>query len=581
MEHKMLSLNDRLLTMLVEKELLSTQQWEEIRDILKQQGGRLLKILVSKHFVEEKKLMATLGEHLGIPSIDLSKLKIDPEVVEIIPQNVCEFYGLMPVAKIGNALSIAMADPTNVFAIDDIKLMTGMDIVPAIATETDILEVLKNYYSSRSGMTEVLGDVDDVQMAEQKIEEMDFDKLALEVDEAPVIKIVNLLLKEAIEQKASDIHVEPFEKQMSIRYRIDGILNTRVSPPKALHNAILSRLKIMSKLDIAEKRIPQDGRFRIRIKGHEIDFRVSTLPCVHGEKIVLRILDKANLNLDLVKLGFDQDSLKIFQEALTRSYGMILVTGPTGSGKTTTLYSALSCLNSSEDNIVTVEDPVEYQLQGINQVQCNTDIGLTFATTLRSILRQDPDIVMVGEIRDHETADIAIKAALTGHLVLSTMHTNDAPSAITRMDDMGTEPFLIASSVLCIAAQRLGRKICTKCKEPITMEREALKYSQMPAKYYEDPNFVVYKGKGCRSCNKTGYSGRISVFEVFMITDNIRKLIVQRQSTDVIKRAAIEAGMLTLRMASLRKVIDGVMTLEEALAISSPDELEEIHVPDY
>ncbi len=577
----MLSLNDRLLAMLVQKELLSAQQIEEIYGILKQQGGHLIKILVSKQFVEEKKLMSALGEHLGIPPIDLSKLKIDSEVVELIPRNVCEFYGLIPVAKIGNALSIAMVDPTNVFAIDDIKLMTGMDIVPTIASETDITEVLKNYYSSRSGMTEMLGDVDEIQMTEEKIEELDLDKLAKEGDEAPVIKIVNLLLKEAIEQKASDIHVEPFEKQMIIRYRVDGTLNVRISPPKALHNAILSRLKIMSKLDIAEKRLPQDGRFRIKIRGSEIDFRVSTLPCIHGEKIVLRILDRSNLNLDLTKLGFEQNSLNVFQEALSRSYGMLLVTGPTGSGKTTTLYSALSSLNRPEDNVVTVEDPVEYQLNGINQVQCNADIGLTFAHTLRSILRQDPDIVMVGEIRDHETADIAVKAALTGHLVLSTLHTNDAPSSIARMDDMGIEPFLIASSVICIAAQRLGRKICVKCKEPIQIEKEALKYSQLPAKYYEDPNFVLYKGKGCRACGKTGYSGRISVVEVFMITDDIRKLIVQRKSSDVLKKAAIECGMLTLRMAALRKAIDGVITLEEALAISSPDELDGIQMPDY
>ena len=457
---------DKLVAILLEKGLIDESQVKDTLEIQKKDGGRLSKILVKNGFIEEKKMMGALGEHLGIPPIDLGKLKLDPEVVEVIPQNICEFYNLIPVAKIGNALSVAMADPLNVFAIDDIKLTTGMDIVPTIATETDIQETLKNYYTAKSGMTELIDDVDDVEVADERLEEMDLDQLAQEGEEAPVIKIVNLILKEAIEFSASDIHIEPMEKSLQIRYRVDGVLSSRISPPKAYQNAIISRLKIMAKLDIAERRLPQDGRFRIKIKGKNIDFRFSTLPTIHGEKIVMRILDKSNLTLDLTKLGFEKESLEIFQEALTRSYGMILVTGPTGSGKTTTLYSGLSALNNPKDNIITVEDPVEYQLSGINQVQCQADIGLTFASALRSILRQDPDIVMIGEIRDLETADIAVKAALTGHLVLSTLHTNDAPSAIARMDDMGIEPFLISSSVIAVQAQRLSRKICPKCKEP-------------------------------------------------------------------------------------------------------------------
>jgi len=577
----MASVKEKLGTILLGKGLITESQLNEALEIQKAEGGKLAKILVSKGFVEERKLMGTLGEHLGIPPIDLNKVKLEPEVVELIPRNVCDFYHVIPIAKIGNALSVAMADPLNLFATDDIKLMTGMEIVPVISTETDIKEILSNYYSGKSGMTEVLGDAEDVELAEEEKEEMDLDQLSSDGEESTIIKAVNVILKEAIEAKASDIHVEPFEKRVSIRYRIDGVLHERVSPPKALQNALISRLKIMSKLDIAERRLPQDGRFRIKMKGKDIDFRFSTLPCLFGEKVVMRILDKSNLNLDLTKLGFEQKSLDIFQEGLTRSFGMILVTGPTGSGKTTTLYSALSSLNRPSENIVTVEDPVEYQLAGINQVQCHSEIGLTFASALRSILRQDPDIVMVGEIRDHETADIAVKAALTGHLVLSTLHTNDAPGAIARMDDMGIEPFLISSSVICVAAQRLARKICPKCKEEIKIDVDSLKTAQLPEKYWGDSKFKLYQGKGCRSCSKTGHSGRISVVEVFMVNDEIRKLVVERKSADVIKRMAIEHGMLTLRMASLKKVTRGEITLAEALRISSPDELGGIKVPEY
>lgn len=574
-------LKDRLGSILVQRGIISLEQLDMVLTKQKDTGQKLATILIQESLVEEKKLIAILGEQLGIPPVDLTKLKLDPEVVELIPQGLAEFYSAIPISKIGNAITVAMSDPTNVLAVDDIKLQTGMDIIPALASETEISEILKNYYAQRSGMTEVLDDVDDMQVAESKQEEMDLDQLGAEGGEAPVIKIVNLILKEAINSRASDIHIEPFEKTISLRYRIDGVLHDRTAPPKALQNALVSRLKIMSKLDIAERRLPQDGRFRIKMKGKDIDFRFSTLPCVHGEKVVMRILDKSALNLDLSKLGFDPKGLEYFRDALKRTYGMILVTGPTGSGKTTTLYSSLSVLNEPDVNIVTVEDPVEYQLGGINQVQCQSEIGLTFAAALRSILRQDPDIVMIGEIRDLETAEIAVKAALTGHLVLSTLHTNDAPSAVARLDDMGIEPFLISSSVIAICAQRLGRKICEKCKEPVKTEKEILEQAQIPKKYIDDPNFVLYEGKGCRSCAETGYSGRTSIVEVFAVTDDMRRLIVERKSADVIKRKAIASGMLTLRMVALKKAIDGVMTLKEAVRVTSPDDLVDVVVPDY
>ena len=571
------SLKERLTDILLEGNLLTQEDLQKATEIQKKEGGRLSKILVKHQFVEERKLMAAIGEHLGIPPLDLTKVKLEPEIVELIPQNVAEFYQLIPIARIGNALSVAMADPLNIFAIDDLKLMTGLDIVPIIGTETDIMEAITSYYSGKSDMSDILQDVEepDVELKKDEAEEISLDKLKGESDEAPVIKIVNYILVKAIEEKSSDIHIEPFEKSLNVRYRIDGVLYKKDSPPKSLQNAVISRLKIMSKLDIAERRLPQDGRFKIKVKGKDIDFRVSSLPCVFGEKVVLRILDKSTAVMDIENLGFHEQALIDIKEALKRPFGMILVTGPTGSGKTTTLYSCLTRLNQPDVNIITVEDPVEYQLKGINQVHVKAEIGLTFAAGLRSILRQDPDIVMIGEIRDLETADISVKAALTGHLVLSTLHTDDAAGAIARLDDMGIEPFLISSSILCVAAQRLARKICPKCREELKISKEALIEAQMPKKYV-DEGAKVYHGKGCRSCNKIGYSGRLSLLEVFLINDHIRKMIVARNTASEIKKMAVSLGMTTLRQVALLRVREGVISLEEALRVTTPDEPDEV-----
>lgn len=572
------SLKDRLTDILIQGNLLTEEDLKKAVDIQKQEGGRLQKILVKHKFVEEKKLIAAIGEHLGIPPLDLSKVKLEPEIVELIPRNVAEFYQIIPVARIGNALSVAMADPLNIFAIDDLKLMTGLDIVPIIGTETDISESLTNYYAKKNDMSSLLKDMEDtdIELKKDDVEEISMEQLKGESDEAPVIKLANYLLVKAIEEKASDIHIEPFEKIVKVRYRIDGVLYEKDAPPKSMQNALLSRYKIMSKLDIAERRLPQDGRFKIKIKGKDVDFRVSSLPCVFGEKIVMRILDKSQAVMDIDNLGFHEQALQNIKEALGRPFGMILVTGPTGSGKTTTLYSCLTRLNEPDVNIITCEDPVEYQLKGINQVHVRSDIGLSFGAALRSILRQDPDIVMIGEIRDLETADIATKAALTGHLVLSTLHTNDAAGAIARLDDMGIEPFLISSSVLCVAAQRLARKICPKCKEELPLSKEALLEAQMPKKYV-DQGIKIYHGKGCRACNNIGYSGRMSLLEVFLINDTLRKMIVARSTASEIKKVAVNSiGMSTLRQVALLRVREGKISLEEALRVTTPDESDEI-----
>ncbi len=573
------SLKDRLAEILLQGGLISEEDLNKAIEIQKKEGGRLQKILVKHNFVDEKKLIAAIGEHLGIPPLDLAKVKLDPEIVELIPRNVAEFYQLIPIAKIGNALSVAMSDPLNIFAIDDLKLMTGLDIVPIIGSESDIMEAIKTYYSKKDEMSTLLKDIDtsDLELGkdETEVQDINLDQIKSESDEAPVIKLANYILSKAIEEKASDIHIEPFEKSVKIRFRIDGVLYEKDSPPKSMQNALISRFKIMAKLDIAERRLPQDGRFKIKMKGKNIDFRVSTLPCVFGEKVVMRVLDKSRAVMNIDSLGFHEKALMDMKEALSRPFGMILVTGPTGSGKTTTLYSCLMRLNKPDVNIITVEDPVEYQLKGINQVHVRSDIGLTFAAALRSILRQDPDIVMIGEIRDLETADIATKAALTGHLVLSTLHTNDAAGAIARLDDMGIEPFLISSSVLCVAAQRLARKICPKCKEEIKISKEALLDAQMPLKYVEE-GIKLYKGRGCRACNNIGYSGRISLLEVFLINDEIRKMIVARNTASEIKKVAIKMGMKTLRQVALMRAREGIISLEEALRVTTPDEPDEI-----
>jgi type IV pilus assembly protein PilB len=486
---------------------------------------------------------------------------------------MCRAYKLAPVCRLGNKLFVAMADPLNVLALDDLRQRTKLEIVTMITTERSVTETLSGVGSGSTTMDQVLKDAaaqeaaTGVEEVKQKREEIDLDRLAVESEDAPVVKIVNLILVQALKEKASDIHIEPFEKQLKLRYRVDGNLVEASSPPKALQLPIASRIKILAGLDIAERRLPQDGRFRIRVSGKEVDLRISILPTVHGEKIVIRLLDKGALSGSIDTLGMDDYTVGIFKKAVDAPHGMILVTGPTGSGKTTTLYSVLQELNSPEYNIVTVEDPIEYQLQGVNQVAVKSDIGLSFADALRSILRQDPDIVMIGEIRDNETADIAVKAALTGHQVLSTLHTNDAAGAIARLDDMGIEPFLISSSVLLTCAQRLVRRICPNCKEDFQPEAEL--FEKLDIEY--DGNTSFFHGAGCDRCKKRGYLGRAAIIEVLPVSEAIRRLIIKRASAAVIKNQAISEGMKTLRMVGIDKAREGITTLEEILRVTAED----------
>jgi type IV pilus assembly protein PilB len=481
-------------------------------------------------------------------------------------------YKLTPVCKLGNKLFVAMADPLNVLALDDLRQRTKMEIIPMITTERSVNEALSGAVASGAAMDEVMKDAASFKEKEaeiigtQRTDEVDLDQLAHDSEDAPVVKIVNLILVQALKEKASDIHIEPFEKTLKLRYRIDGVLHEATSPPKSLQLPIASRIKILAGLDIAERRLPQDGRFRIRVSGREIDLRISVLPTIYGEKIVIRILDKSSLSGDLDLLGMDEPTLERFRHAIDAPHGMILLTGPTGSGKTTTLYTVLQELNSPEENIVTVEDPVEYQLSGVNQVAVKSEIGLSFADALRSILRQDPDIVMVGEIRDNETADIAVKAALTGHQVLSTLHTNDAAGAISRLDDMGIEPFLISSSLLLTCAQRLVRRICPNCREEFRPEPEMFEKLGI-----EDQGAIFYHGLGCDRCKRRGYLGRAALLEVLPITETIRRLVIKRASAAVIKNQAIGEGMKTLRMVGIDKAIEGITTLEEVYRVTSED----------
>jgi len=567
------SFGERIADALVEDGLLSTKQVEELLDLQKKEGTRLLKLILEKSYVGEVDMVVSMGRVLNVPPVNLSRIGIPPETAGLVPREMATNHKVLPVSRLDNKLFLAMADPLNVLALDDVKRTTKLEVMPMIASEKAILDKLNNLDSGRGTMEDIIQDAqrqaeddaeaDTLEIAREVSEEMNIDQLAASTEEAPVIKLANLIIVQAIKDRASDIHVEPFEKTVRLRYRIDGSLVDVTPPPKNMQVALASRLKIMSNLDIAERRLPQDGRMRVRVGGRDIDLRVSFMPTVHGEKCVLRILDKSNLSASLDKLGLDQDTFRRFKAAVDAPHGLILVTGPTGSGKTTTLYSALNELNNPEYNIITVEDPVEFQIPGINQVPTKKEIGLTFANALRSILRQDPDIVMIGEIRDQETAEIAVEAALTGHQVLSTMHCNDAPGAIARLDDMGIAPFLISSSVILAAAQRLMRRVCSVCKEPVTY----------PPKMYEDlgidPAFFegvpLYRGRGCERCKNTGYSGRIAIIEVMTVTDEIRKLVIQRASAHEIGKVAIALGMQTLRMAALNKVREGVSTLEQTL----------------
>ncbi len=563
----------RLGELLTKASLITQEQLKEALKSQKDTGGKLGETLIKLGFVSEEEITECLSQQFGVPSINLSHFEIDQSVIKLIPSDVARKYNILPVNKTGATITIAMADPTNVFAMDDIKFMTGYNVEPVVASELGIKAAIDNYYGSTSSL-ELKKVMEDLQQAEsgdlevlEDDEELDMEALAESAEEAPVVKLCNLILSDAIKRGASDIHIEPYEKEYRVRFRIDGILYEIMNPPLKLKDAITSRMKILAKLDISEKRLPQDGRIKLKMKLNEktkeLDFRVSVLPTLFGEKIVMRLLDKDNLRLDMTKLGFEPESLAKFEEAIFKPWGMVLVTGPTGSGKTNTLYSALAKVNSPEVNIMTAEDPVEFNLPGINQVQMKESIGLNFAATLRSFLRQDPNIILVGEIRDFETAEIAIKAALTGHLVLSTLHTNDAPSTINRLMNMGIEPFLVATSVQLIAAQRLVRRICANCQEVVDMAPQAL--INLGYKKEEVGTFKVMKGRGCDKCNNTGYKGRVGLVEVMIIDDEIRDLILSGGTAIDIKRKAAEAGMISLRRSGLIKIKDGITTIEEVV----------------
>lgn len=562
------TLKERLSDFLV-KNVITKDQLDKALDIQRNKGGSLSRIIADQGFATEKQLMAGLGKHLGLPPIDLGKIKIQPEIIELIPRSISVFYEAVPISKVGDMLTVAMADPLNVLAIDDLKVVTGCEIQPVISNTKDIQQAIDNYYAPTTEIQDIIKEVPISEVEIEREEDINLSELIEQTDKAPVIRIVNLVLYQGIKNKASDIHLEPYERQLRLRYRIDGVLFESSPPPKHMHPAIVSRIKIISKLDIAERRVPQDGRFRIRMEGKDVDFRVSIMPTSFGEKIVLRILDKGSLSMELDKLGLTGLPLEIFQNSIGAPYGMILITGPTGSGKTTTLYSALSTINKPGVNIITIEDPVEYQFIGVNQIAVKPEVGLTFANGLRSILRQDPDVIMVGEIRDMETADISIQAALTGHLVFSTLHTNDAAGSITRLEDMGVEPFLISSSLLMVVAQRLVRKVCQTCKKPTEIPVNAL--LRIGYRVEKGNPVIFYKGTGCKHCKGVGYIGRLGLFEVLEVNKEIQDLIVQKATAEKIKEQAIKNGMQTLRDAGLEKAKEGLTTVEEILRVTARD----------
>jgi type IV pilus assembly protein PilB len=564
----------RLGEILLKESLITQDQLDKALEFQRSNGGKLGSCLTKMGFITDDDITGVLSRQYGVPSINLKYYEIDPIVIKLIPQDTALRYQVVPLSRVGSVLTIAMTDPTNVFAMDDIKFMTGFNVEPVVASESAIAEAITRFYggghSNQEELSNLMKDlVDDDQELELATDEQEMDATALEraAEEAPIIKLVNLILTDSLKRGASDIHVEPYENEMRVRFRVDGVLQTVMNPPLKLRDAMTSRMKIMAKLDIAEKRLPQDGRIMIKFKADgkkkELDFRVSTVPTLYGEKIVLRLLDKENLRLDMTKLGFEAESLKKFERNILKPYGMVLVTGPTGSGKTNTLYSSVSRLNQVDTNIMTAEDPVEFQLAGINQVQMKEQIGLNFAAALRAFLRQDPNIILVGEIRDFETAEIAVKAALTGHMVLSTLHTNDAPSTISRLMNMGIEPFLVATSVNLICAQRLVRRICSNCKEELEVPEQAL----IDAGYTPDEvkTTKIYHGKGCSTCNKGGYKGRTGLYEVMEVNDELRELILVGASALELKKKAIEQGMITLRRSGLIKVAAGMTTMEEVL----------------
>jgi type IV pilus assembly protein PilB len=596
-------LSERLGDLLIKRNFITPDQLKKAQEEQKMKGGRLESNLIRLGYIKEDELLSFLSAQYRVPSVKISKIEINPNVIKLIPSSTSKKYFIIPINRVGPKLTLAMADPSNIVVIDEVKFMTGFNVEPVVASETEIVDAIKKYYGgggSVAGLGTQTFQAQDFSLEDEKLPDTEFDLMdvsLVDVDEfdklvhgavdnvevvenqtadetdeigGPIIKIVNGVLIKAIKLGASDIHFEPYERSFRVRYRVDGVMRREMTLPVQIKNAIVSRLKIMSKLDIAERRLPQDGRIKLRLgKGREMDFRVSTVPVLFGEKVVLRLLDKSSLQLDMAKLGFEESSLEDFKNALRKPVGMILVTGPTGSGKTTTLYSALSDLNKESENITTAEDPVEYNFMGINQVQMHEEIGLTFASSLRAFLRQDPDIIMVGEIRDFETAQIAVQAALTGHLVLSTVHTNDAPGTVTRLIDMGIEPFLISSAVILILAQRLIRKICMECREPIKVHPQLL--IDLGVSPDEVKNFPVYKGKGCSICNNTGYKGRVGLYEVMAIKEEIKELILSRASTSEVKKEAMRLGMKTLRQSGIIKIRDGLTTIEEVLRSTMDD----------
>jgi len=565
----------RLGELLVRNNLITKEQLTKALEEQKESRGqaRLGAVLIKNGLISEPDLTSFLSKQYGVPSINLAEFEVDPAVIKTIPVEIAQKYQIIPVNRAGSTLIIAMSDPSNIFAIDDIKFMTGYNVEVVVASETAIKTCIDKYYDQSASLADVMSDLDNLEDLELvgEEEEVDISSLERATEDAPVVKLVNLILTDAIKKKASDIHIEPYERVFRVRYRIDGVLYEVMKPPLKLKNAITSRLKIMAELDIAERRLPQDGRIKIKLGGgKDMDYRVSVLPTLFGEKVVLRLLDKSNLQLDMTKLGYEPDSLANFKREIHKPFGMVLVTGPTGSGKTVSLYSALSELNKSTENISTAEDPVEFNFAGINQVQMHEDIGLNFAAALRSFLRQDPDIIMIGEIRDFETAEIAVKAALTGHMVLSTLHTNDAPATINRLLNMGIEPFLVASAVNLITAQRLARRVCTECRAVEEIPAQALIDAGVPAA--EAQEYVCYRGAGCPKCSGTGYKGRVGFYQVMPMLEGIRELILNGANTAEIKRESMRLGIKTMRQSGLTKLKEGVTSFEEVLRVTVADD---------
>ena len=568
---------------LVEEGIITSDQLNKAQEEEKRTGQRLRNVLVKMGFIAEEDLVSFVSNKLGLPRIELGNYLIDPKIVELVPEALARKYELIPVLKIGNRLTCAMVDPWNIFALDEIRAKTDLVIEPAVATESEIKKALNEHYGAKGSMEDLIKTIDEKKLGIEAGKEIDTKKLQGIVEEPIVIKLVNLIIMQAIKERASDIHIEPEEEVLKTRFRVDGMLHEISSPPKHLQSAIISRIKIMANLNIAERRTPQDGRFTVNLEGKQIDARVSCVPTIYGENVVLRLLDVTSALLGLEQLGFSKEILDKYNKLIIRPHGIILVTGPTGSGKTTTLYASLAKINTPEKNIITVEDPVEYKLAGIRQIQVDTKVNLTFANGLRSILRQDPNIIMVGEIRDFETAEIAIQAALTGHLVFSTLHTNDAPGAITRLIDMGVEPFLTSSSVIGVLAQRLVRKICPDCKEKYAPTKEALKDIGLNQEEKIDGSTTLtinpersrridfYQGKGCAKCMNTGYKGRISIYELMLPDDKIRNAIIAKAPTDEIRKLACSSGMITLMKDGIEKIKAGITTVEEVLRVTQEE----------